>query len=162
LQNVAAEAEMRETTRVISDRDRELRQILEGQRDRILKAIRLTIREGREEGAMEDAEVHDDGDLSAADMQSELEFALLQMQGATLEQIDPALERLDEGRYGFCYDCGTSITASRLRALPFATRCRACEQEREMTATGPRTASWQDAVRLLEMGDDTGVMYESA
>lgn len=154
---------MREITKVIADRDRELRQILEDQRDRTVNAIRLTVREGREEGAMEDAEVHDDGDLSAADTQSELKFALLEMHGAILARIDSALDRLAEGRYGFCYDCGTSILASRLRALPFANRCRACEQERETTATGqPLNASWQDAVRLLEMGDEPGAMHEGA
>jgi RNA polymerase-binding transcription factor len=125
--------------------------MLEDQRDQILAAIRLTIREGREEGAIEDAEVQDDAERSAADTQGELEFALLQMQGSTLEQIETALERLDEGRYGFCYDCGASISARRLRALPFATRCTICEQEREIVATSNPAfnPSWRDAVELL-------------
>lgn len=154
---------MRETTEVTSDRDRELKRILLGHRDRTLTAIRLTIREGREDGAMEDTEVHDDAELSAADAQGELEFALLQMQGATLDEIDCALRRLNEGRYGFCYDCGTSISAIRLRALPFATRCRVCEQERETMATGhPLNASWQYAVQLLEAGDQQVGMDEGA
>ncbi len=143
---------MRETTRVRSNRDRELRRFLEDQRDRILNTVRLTIREGREEGAMEGAEVQDEAERSEADVQSELEFALLQMQGETLDQITEALERLDRGRYGFCRDCGASISAQRLQALPFATRCRGCEQKRESKEPGHSpNSSWQEAVQLLEM-----------
>ena len=36
---------------------------------------------------------------------------------------------LDEGRYGHCYECGDEIAEARLRALPFAVRCKDCEEE---------------------------------
>jgi DnaK suppressor protein len=48
-----------------------------------------------------------------------------------LTQIDTALRRLDEGLYGNCFECGDGIAEARLRALPFAVRCRDCEQSRE-------------------------------
>jgi len=143
---------MRNITSVRSRRDRELRRMLEDQRDRILNTVRLTIREGREEGAMEDTEVQDAAERSEADVQSELEFALLQIQGETLDGIAEALERLDAGRYGLCRGCGAPISARRLQALPFATRCRDCEQKRESKESGhPPTPSWKEAVQLLEM-----------
>ena len=49
----------------------------------------------------------------------------------TLEAIDLALARVNEGKYGVCMDCGREITKVRLDALPFAVRCVACEEARE-------------------------------
>ena len=39
--------------------------------------------------------------------------------------------RLDQGDYGNCFDCGEEIAEKRLRALPFAVRCKDCEEARE-------------------------------
>ena len=44
----------------------------------------------------------------------------------TLNRIDAALRRLDEGSYGNCFQCGDEIAQVRLRALPFALRCKDC------------------------------------
>jgi DnaK suppressor protein len=129
---------MREITK--SSRDRELKRILETQRNRILDALRNTVREARAEGAGDDGEVRDEAERSEADVQSELEFALMQMQGETLARVEEALERLDSGEYGLCTECGSQIPAARLKALPFAIRCRTCEQEHE-TSAGTRSHS---------------------
>jgi RNA polymerase-binding protein DksA len=48
-----------------------------------------------------------------------------------LEEIDAALTRMDEGRYGRCEDCGGEIPQPRLEVLPFALRCVDCEAKRE-------------------------------
>lgn len=142
---------MREAQRGPSNRDRQLRRLLASERDLILKAIRLTIRTGRDEGAIEEAEVQDRAELSEADAQGDLEFALLQMQGERLQQIEDALERLDAGRHGTCVDCGAEIPARRLEVLPFATRCRNCEQEREeeRRRLPPQTATWRKTAQLF-------------
>ena len=72
-------------------------------------------------------------------------LALAQIQGDMLERIDAALARLAEGRYGDCAECGTPIPSQRLRALPFAVRCRECEEARETTpATSARQRRWGD------------------
>lgn len=118
------------TTRNLS-RDKELRRILESQRPRILEALRHTVREARAEHAADDGEVQDDAERSEADVQSEVEFSLLQMQSDTLARVDEALDRLDSGEFGRCAECGSEIAGARLKALPFAIRCRTCEQERE-------------------------------
>ena len=39
--------------------------------------------------------------------------------------------RLEEGTYGDCFECGDEISEPRLRALPFAVRCKDCEEARE-------------------------------
>jgi len=55
----------------------------------------------------------------------------MQTRADTMARIDAALGRLDDGRYGSCVECEGEIAERRLRALPFAVRCQACEQRRE-------------------------------
>ncbi len=49
----------------------------------------------------------------------------------TVDQIQAALDRMDEGGYGYCEDCGSRIPEERLEALPYATQCVQCAGRRE-------------------------------
>ena len=75
--------------------------------------------------------MRDDIEHSDADIQGDIEFALLQMRSETLTRVDEAILRLDAGKYGFCSRCEIEISEARLRAMPFAVRCGACEGKRE-------------------------------
>lgn len=77
------------------------------------------------------SDVIDTGEDSEADVQEDIEFALIQMKAETLSRIDEALVRLEGGEYGYCSECGDGISENRLRALPFAVRCHSCEEGRE-------------------------------
>lgn len=44
----------------------------------------------------------------------------------SLMETERALQRLSEGSYGVCEECGSKIPAMRLEALPATTRCVAC------------------------------------
>lgn len=46
-----------------------------------------------------------------------------------LQQIDAALQRMAQGTYGVCIDCGEAIAPQRLHALPFAVRCIDCAED---------------------------------
>jgi RNA polymerase-binding transcription factor DksA len=70
--------------------------------------------------------------------QGDIEFARLEMKTETLVRIDEAVGRLDAGHYGLCVDCEREIAERRLRALPFAARCQACEARREYAQEGGR------------------------
>ncbi len=48
-----------------------------------------------------------------------------------IAKIDEALERIDQGSYGICEECGEPIGAERLRARPVTTRCIECKNEQE-------------------------------
>ena len=76
-------------------------------------------------------EVLDAVESAEADIQEDIEFALVQMKSETLNKINDALGRLEQGNYGNCFDCGEEIAEKRLRALPFAVRCKDCEEARE-------------------------------
>lgn len=111
-------------------RDIELTRMLEGRRRALLDEVQGKIRDGRRASTKE-REVLDEGESSEVDIQDAIEFALLQLKAETLDKIDVALRRLDEGTYGQCFECGDQIAEARLRALPFAVRCRDCEEARE-------------------------------
>ena len=120
------------TLGMADDRYQELRRILEDRRDEIAGEVQHKIRSVRTEGTQ--TTNHRAADLtetSEADIQDDIEFALIQMKAETLDKIGAALTRLGEGTYGYCYECGDEIAERRLRALPFAARCKDCEEVRE-------------------------------
>jgi DnaK suppressor protein len=122
----------------VGERYDELRQMLDDRRRELLREVKGKIRDVRAEGS-EKHEVLDPGETSEADIQEDIEFALIQMKAETLNKINEALARLDEGRYGHCFECGDEISEQRLRALPFAVRCKDCEEARENAALRERT-----------------------
>jgi len=110
----------------------ELKQILEERRREILSEVQSKMRDVRAEGAGENQGVLDAAEASEADIQDDIEFALIQMKSETLLKINEALHRLEEGTFGYCFECGDEISERRLRALPFAVRCKDCEEEKEV------------------------------
>ena len=111
----------------------ELKRILEERRREILSEVQEKMRDVRAEGASnENSGVLDAAETSEADIQDDIEFALIQMKTETLHRIEEALARHAEGTYGYCFECGEEVSERRLRALPFAVRCKECEEEREI------------------------------
>jgi DnaK suppressor protein len=108
----------------------ELKRMLEDRRRELLNAVHDKIRDARADGN-KDRDVLDQGESSEVDIQEDIEFALIQLKSETLTKVDAALRRLEEGTYGNCFECGDEIAEARLRALPFAMRCKDCEEARE-------------------------------
>jgi RNA polymerase-binding transcription factor DksA len=50
---------------------------------------------------------------------------------STLEQVQDALHRIENGTYGTCIVCGRSIEPARLEALPWAAKCLLEDQENQ-------------------------------
>lgn len=110
----------------------ELRAMLDERRQQLQNEVQGRMREVRAEDAWGKlTEVLDAVESSEADIQEDIEFALIQMKAETLNKINDALTRLEAGSYGYCYECGEEIAEKRLRALPFAVRCKDCEEARE-------------------------------
>jgi DnaK suppressor protein len=119
---------MKKTTITTTTRQAELRQMLSDRRRAMQETVQSHIRDARSDRA---SDVIDELEHSDADTHGDIEFAVLQMQTDTLARIDAALIQLDAGEYGSCASCGSEISETRLRALPFAVRCRSCEERRE-------------------------------
>jgi RNA polymerase-binding protein DksA len=73
----------------------------------------------------------DAGDLSADQSQQDVSLGLLETQYRILEQVAAALDRIDNGTFGSCTDCGREISRERLRAVPYAPFCVDCARRRE-------------------------------
>ena len=89
----------------------------------------------RDEGQGDELADYDQhpGDQGTETFEQELDetkIAILDQERSLVEQ---ALERLAEGKYGICVDCGKEIPAERLKAMPEAIRC--VEDQRRFEAT---------------------------
>jgi DnaK suppressor protein len=125
-----------------SERYDELKGMLEERRREILGEVQGRMRDVRAEGAAgPERGVVDAAETSESDIQDDIEFALIQMKSEKLHKIEEALGRLENGTYGYCFECGGEIAERRLRALPFAVRCRNCEEAREVAQTRERAMS---------------------
>lgn len=67
------------------------------------------------------------GEQAIAAEQDEVTEAIAASLHAKLDEAEAALHRIAAGTYGRCADCGAPIAEARLRALPTALRCTACE-----------------------------------
>ncbi len=133
-----------------TERYRTLKQMLEDRKREIVSQLHDKIRDVRTEnetGKM--SNVLDQGESSEAGIQEDIEFALIQMKSETLNKINEALGRLEEGAYGNCFECGEEIAPQRLRALPFAVRCRDCEEAREAAQRRDRLAAQRQSSSAL-------------
>jgi len=129
----------------------ELKQMLEERRREIQAAVHDKMRDVRAEGTWggKQSEVFDAVESSEADTQDDLEFALIQMKSETLNKINDALTRLEQGSYGNCFECGDEIAEKRLRALPFAVRCKDCEEAREVAEQRERMQARRGSAALF-------------
>jgi RNA polymerase-binding protein DksA len=53
------------------------------------------------------------------------------LQRETIDKINEALRRIEEGTYGKCANCGADIEIERLEAIPYAILCSACSKKEE-------------------------------
>ena len=127
-------------------RETSLRQMLSERRRAIENEVHSRIRDGRTD---RQTDVRDDLEVSDADIQADLDLALLQMRAETLVRIDEAIGRLDAGKFGSCCECAGEIPERRLRAQPFAVRCLACEERRERRGRAGQLAERRVGVSLF-------------
>jgi len=110
-----------------------LRHYLTGRRHELQKQIDELLAQHRDNHTnFRDNSVLDVEDMSLRDSTGAQQIALLEARTRERNQLDEALQRLDEGTYGVCEDCETPIAQGRLRALPFARRCVECQQQAEL------------------------------
>jgi len=79
-------------------------------------------------------EVNPEEDGSDA-FERQLALKLASNEGDAIFEIDEALQRIKEGTYAVCEDCGCIINSARLKALPFVRRCVDCKRVAEKKRT---------------------------
>jgi DnaK suppressor protein len=70
-------------------------------------------------------------ETATATLGREIDYTLGENSEEVLAQIDAALERIDDGTYGTCTNCGKEIPLERLEANPWASLCIGCKQRAE-------------------------------
>src|SRR5215475_7240077 len=99
-----------------------------GQRDVLLGMVERTEDYGREA----DREVSQDpADKASNSYTKELLFSQSTTERNTLKLIEEALERIADGEFGECVNCGEDISAKRLEAIPWAPYCIRCQELQE-------------------------------
>ena len=66
-------------------------------------------------------------DLGSDNALHDMELAIITNEGNIIEMIDEAIERVFNGTYGKCLDCGCKINKERLEAKPYAHFCIKCK-----------------------------------
>lgn len=114
-----------------------LRTILVELRDEILARIAQEMGTKLEEDPrMSTLSTMDVGDLSQLDQDEDIDYTLLTRHIERLREVEDALDRLEEGTYGICEDCGAAIKLERLKVLSFTTCCVRCQERREQMGQG--------------------------
>ncbi|MHB8155676.1 MAG: TraR/DksA family transcriptional regulator [Candidatus Omnitrophota bacterium] len=70
-------------------------------------------------------------DVATDNYDREFSLGLASGERKSIYELDDALKRIEEGTFGICDDCKSSITKIRLRAVPSARLCIKCQQKRE-------------------------------
>lgn len=71
--------------------------------------------------------IKENGDMGLEELRQSNAFALIELKYDELLNVEQALDRMEEGEYGRCLDCERWIGPERLKAVPYAIRCRDCQ-----------------------------------
>ncbi len=67
-------------------------------------------------------------DIGSDNFEQEFTLSLMENEEDTLDAIEAALERIEDGNYGVCEECATKIPKTRLNAIPYASHCVKCAE----------------------------------
>jgi len=81
--------------------------------------------------AAADMEVGDEADLATQSAEKELRFELSDNERQMLDSIEAALRKISQGSYGLCESCRKKIPRERLKVIPQARYCVACQSRFE-------------------------------
>ena len=90
-------------------------------------ALRKSGAEGSEASSMP---IHM-ADIGSDNFEQEFTLSLMESEEGTLDQIEASLERIEDGTYGQCEECGIKIPKTRLNAIPYTMLCVKCASQQE-------------------------------
>jgi DnaK suppressor protein len=85
-------------------------------------------------------DIGDEGDRADTDRTHEVSILISARDKGKLAAIEEALEKIREGTYGVCEDCGDEIESGRLKAMPLAKFCVTCQSRLEKEAAHQKFA----------------------
>lgn len=106
----------------------EFRQRLLEDRSRLIRNARRTL---KHEIELSVDDLPDEMDMASSVYEQNLSLRLRGRERGLLNKIELALERIEEGEFGICEECGEKIGLARLKARPVTTLCISCKEEQE-------------------------------
>ena len=110
------------------------RDLLEDERRRVLDAIEYlhTENPGSIEDETEEMPIDNHmAEVATVTVDREIDYTLEENSEHVLTAIEAALQRIEDGTYGICVNCGQEIAEERLAAIPWATHCIDCKRLEE-------------------------------
>jgi len=118
-----------------SERQAEVKQRLVARKQNLWLEVKQQLRTSIGDGYQEMlATARDEEDQASVSLLAETQLSLLGPKRQELEAIEAALQRLENGSYGLCENCGLSIEPRRLEIMPETPLCRNCQSQREKLA----------------------------
>jgi len=116
-----------------ASRRESLHRMLMARRQEVMREIEADLGQSLTEDQQRRLEsARDVGDQALMDLERELGISLLEMRNRKRQLLDEAIQRLAEGTYGRCAECGIEISEKRLAAVPFAKLCVECQAKQEL------------------------------
>ncbi len=112
---------LRPLLRELAERERTLREEIARELEEV-DALRTSEFEER---------VGDRADHAEAQVSVAVENRRIDRQLDEMQALSAARERIENGTFGVCADCGEPIGDERMAALPTASRCAPCQSRRE-------------------------------
>ncbi|MGC4120207.1 MAG: RNA polymerase-binding protein DksA [Myxococcales bacterium] len=105
-------------------------------------SVLLTHNEGTVGTLEEDTQSHaDPNDRATAESDRGFDLRLRDRDRKLISKIKEALERIDQGTFGICEDCGQPIEAKRLEVRPVTSQCIECKEDQERRENRVRTGA---------------------
>ena len=70
-------------------------------------------------------------DVGSDNFEQEFTLSLMQSEEEAIDQVESALERIEDGVYGSCVECDGKISKTRLNAIPYTPFCIKCASRLE-------------------------------
>ena len=96
------------------------------------QSLRKTVSRTEEDGRIADQDsAQDIADRAASSYTKEFLFSQSNNDRQLLQMVESALQRIREGSFGECVNCGNEINPKRLEAVPWTRFCIACQEKME-------------------------------
>lgn len=109
------------------EKTEEFRQILQAQMDQLLKGADKTVSDMTDEKT----NFPDPTDRASLESDRNFELRIRDRERKLINKIREAMERIEDGEFGICEECGEEIGHARLKARPVTTLCIECKTEQE-------------------------------
>lgn len=104
------------------------RKLLLEKRESVVQRARATM---EKEMTLDSSDLPDEMDLASSEYMQAFTFRLRGRDRFFLQKIDKALQKIDDGEFGLCEDCGEPIGLKRLEARPETELCIRCKEDQE-------------------------------